>query len=95
VVHKFVVILLISTISSHLFSEHYEHTLYQNFQNPPLAREAAIVYVNGKRAGSLWHPPYRLDITAFAHPGENSLEVRVDNTASTNSLVNHPETIWR
>jgi hypothetical protein len=48
--------------------------------DPPI-REAAIVYVNGKRAGSLWHPPYRLDVTAFAHPGENTLEVRVDNTA--------------
>jgi hypothetical protein len=56
--------------------------------DPPI-REAAIIYVNGKRAGSLWHPPYRLDITAFAHPGENSLEVRVDNTA-INELAGQP-----
>jgi hypothetical protein len=56
--------------------------------DPPI-REAAVVYVNGKRAGSLWHPPYRLDITAFAHPGENTLEVRVDNTA-INELAGQP-----
>jgi hypothetical protein len=56
--------------------------------DPPI-REAGIVYVNGKRAGSLWHPPYRLDVTAFAHPGENSLEVRVDNTA-INELAVQP-----
>jgi hypothetical protein len=37
----------------------------------------------------LWHPPYRLDITAFAHPGENTLEVRVDNTA-INELAGQP-----
>jgi hypothetical protein len=56
--------------------------------DPPI-REAAIVYINGKLAGSLWHPPYRLDITAFAHPGENTLEVRVDNTA-INELAGQP-----
>ncbi|HTD95423.1 MAG TPA: glycosyl hydrolase, partial [Edaphobacter sp.] len=48
--------------------------------DPPI-REAAIVYVNGKRAGSLWHPPYRLDITALTRPGKNTIEVHVYNTA--------------
>ena len=56
--------------------------------DPPI-REAAVIYVNGKRAGSVWHPPYRLDITALAHPGENTLEVRVDNTA-INELASQP-----
>jgi hypothetical protein len=56
--------------------------------DPPI-REAAVIYINGKRAGSLWHPPYRLDITALAHPGENTLEVRVDNTA-INELAGQP-----
>jgi hypothetical protein len=56
--------------------------------DPPI-REAATVYVNGKRVGSLWHPPYRLDITAFVHTGENILEVRVDNTA-INELAGQP-----
>jgi hypothetical protein len=56
--------------------------------DPPI-REAAIVYVNGRRAGSLWHPPYRIDISPFVHAGENSLEVRVYNTA-INLLAGEP-----
>lgn len=48
--------------------------------DPPI-REAAIVFVNGQRAGSLWHPPYLIDISKFVHSGENRIEVRVYNTA--------------
>jgi hypothetical protein len=48
--------------------------------DPPI-REAAIVFVNGKRVGSLWHPPYRIDVSDFIHAGENQIEVRVYNTA--------------
>ncbi len=51
--------------------------------DPPV-RAVAVVYINGKRAGSLWHPPYRLDVTALLHPGSNTLEVKVANTA-----INH------
>jgi hypothetical protein len=57
--------------------------------DPPI-REAAIVYVNGKRAGALWHPPYRLDIKGLVHPGENRLEVHVFNTA-INELAGQPK----
>jgi hypothetical protein len=42
-------------------------------------REAAQVYVNGKRAGSVWHPPYRVDVTPLLAPGANRIEVRVAN----------------
>lgn len=48
--------------------------------DPPV-RDAAIIYVNGKRAGSLWHPPYELDITSLVKPGNNTLELQVANTA--------------
>ena len=48
--------------------------------DPPI-REAAVLYVNGKRAGSLWHPPYELYITSLVKAGINDLEVRVGNTA--------------
>ncbi len=44
-------------------------------------RDAAVVIVNGKRVGSLWHPPYALDITAALHEGENRIEIQVANTA--------------
>ena len=44
-------------------------------------REAAVVFVNGQRSGSVWHPPYTLDITSQLHAGHNHLEVRVANLA--------------
>jgi hypothetical protein len=52
-------------------------------------REAAIVYLNGKRVGSLWHPPYELDLTKLMHDGENTIEIRVYNTA-INELAGQP-----
>jgi hypothetical protein len=50
------------------------------YYDPPI-HEAAIVMINGQRAGSLWHPPYRLDVSRFLKPGENHIEIRVYNTA--------------
>jgi hypothetical protein len=44
-------------------------------------REAAVVFVNGKPAGSLWHPPYVLDVTPLLRAGRNQVEVRVANLA--------------
>jgi hypothetical protein len=44
-------------------------------------REAAQVYVNGKLAGAVWRPPYRLDVTQFVREGKNDLRVVVGNTA--------------
>ena len=48
--------------------------------DPPI-HEAAIVFINGQRAGSLWHPPYRLDISKLVKHGENHIEIHVYNTA--------------
>jgi hypothetical protein len=56
--------------------------------DPPI-REAAIVDINGHRVGSLWHPPYRIDVTALIHPGQNKIEVHVYNTA-INELAGQP-----
>jgi hypothetical protein len=52
-------------------------------------REAAVVFVNGQRAGSVWRPPYRIDVTRFLRPGDNSLEVIVANLA-INKLAGSP-----
>ena len=56
--------------------------------DPPI-REAAIVFVNGQRADSLWHPPYQIDITSLVHKGPNRIEVRVYNTA-INEMAGQP-----
>jgi hypothetical protein len=56
--------------------------------DPPI-REAAVVFINGQRAGSLWHPPYRIDISRFIRRGENRIEVHVYNTA-INLLAGQP-----
>jgi hypothetical protein len=48
--------------------------------DPPV-REAAIVFINGQRAGSLWHPPYSLDVSKLLKPGSNHIEIHVYNTA--------------
>jgi hypothetical protein len=52
----------------------------QAWYAPPI-REAAIVFVNGHRAGALWHPPYRLEVGPYLKLGENHIEIRVYNTA--------------
>jgi len=55
--------------------------------DPPV-REAAVIYVNGQRAGSLWCPPYNLDVTSLLRPGKNSLRIIVGNTA-LNYMAGH------
>jgi hypothetical protein len=47
---------------------------------PPI-REAATVFVNGRRAGSIWAPPYRIDVTDLLRGGANEVRIDVYNTA--------------
>jgi len=42
-------------------------------------RVMARVRLNGRDLGILWQPPYRVDITEAARPGENELAVEVTN----------------
>jgi len=42
-------------------------------------RDIAEVEINGKPAGLVWAPPYRLDVTAALRPGVNCLEIKVTN----------------
>jgi len=51
--------------------------------DPPV-REAATVFVNDRRAGSLWAPPYTLTVTDFLRPGANAFRIEVANVA-----INH------
>ena len=52
-------------------------------------REAAIVLVNGKRVGSIWTPPYELDLGPALVAGQNDLEIRVYNVVA-NQLAGRP-----
>jgi hypothetical protein len=44
-------------------------------------REAAVVYVNEQRVGSVWCPPYSIDVTRYLHAGDNRLKIQVGNLA--------------
>jgi len=52
-------------------------------------REAAVVYVNGRRAGAVWRPPYEVNLTGLLRPGANQLRILVANTA-INRLAGGP-----
>jgi hypothetical protein len=51
-------------------------------------REAAVVYVNDVRAGSVWCPPYSLEVRKFLRPGQNKIRILVANTAM-NYMAGH------
>jgi hypothetical protein len=52
-------------------------------------REAAIVFVNGQRVGSVWRPPYELDLGKLLREGENKIEIHVFNLG-INQLAGKP-----
>src|SRR5579885_1923686 len=49
-------------------------------------REAAVIHVNGKRVGSVWCPPYELEVTPWLKTGENTFRIDVGNLA-VNSMA--------
>src|SRR2546429_7153425 len=51
-------------------------------------REAAQVFVNDEPAGSIWKPPFELEISGALRPGNNDLKIIVENLA-TNTLAGH------
>ncbi|MGH9583641.1 MAG: glycosyl hydrolase, partial [Bryobacteraceae bacterium] len=57
-------------------------------------REAAVVYVNGKEAGTVWHPTYRVDVTGLRHAGSNQLRIVVGNLA-INEMTGHAPPNYR
>ena len=63
-----------------------QYSMKAYFEAP--IRDAAEVYVNGERAGFVWHPPYTIDVTNFLRTGRNTVRMVVGNTA-INSLAGH------
>ncbi len=43
--------------------------------------DVAVVYVNDKRAGDAWCPPYQVDVTGLLKEGDNTIRIVVGNTA--------------
>jgi len=41
--------------------------------------DLADVWINGRKLGTLWHTPFRIDISDAVEEGENQLEIRVAN----------------
>jgi hypothetical protein len=52
-------------------------------------REAAQVWVNGKLAGSVWKPPYRVEVSGLLKVGDNAIKIVVGNTA-LNEMASRP-----
>ena len=69
-----------------------EHNMWAYLQPP--VREVAEVYMNGKSAGMVWHPPFRLDVTHYLQPGRNRLRIVVGNTA-INEMAGQPMPDYR
>jgi hypothetical protein len=44
-----------------------------------LVKEIAEVTLNGQSLGTLWKPPFRVDLTRALKPGRNRLEVQITN----------------
>lgn len=59
----------------------------QAWFDPPV-REAAVIYVNGQRAGSVWCPPYSVELKGLMRPGQNKLRIVVGNLA-LNYMAGH------
>ncbi|HZU27257.1 MAG TPA: glycosyl hydrolase [Bryobacteraceae bacterium] len=57
-------------------------------------RESAVVYVNERLAGYVWHPPYEVNVTEFLQPGANAFRVVVGNLA-INALAGKAEPDYR
>ncbi len=52
----------------------------QTWLDAPI-REAAVVYINDQRVGSIWCPPYALDVTKQLRAGNNKIKIVVANLA--------------
>jgi len=58
------------------------------FEGP--VKEAAVVSVNGKRAGAVWSAPYEVDVTGLLHAGDNQVTIVVANLALNEFAKNPP-----
>jgi hypothetical protein len=60
--------------------------MHADMESP--VHEAAVVYINNKRIGSVWAPPYTLDLTGALTEGDNDIRIEVGNLA-INYMAGH------
>ncbi|MCU1257175.1 MAG: hypothetical protein JWO80_60, partial [Bryobacterales bacterium] len=53
-------------------------------------RESAVVTVNGKAAGSVWRPPYNVQVKGLLRAGTNEIQVVVGNLALNTMAAQSP-----
>jgi hypothetical protein len=68
-------------------AKYVNHFMVKNISNINIAKisfdsifNIATIKINGIDCGTLWTPPYELDITKALKPGENKIEIEVTNT---------------
>jgi hypothetical protein len=61
---------------------------YRALITPPVG-VAADIWLNDTHCGSLWAPPYQVDLTPAARPGANELRIVVHNTAANTLSADH------
>jgi hypothetical protein len=59
----------------------YRPNSYRVLLDPPIG-EVADVHVNGEGAGTVWAPPYALEVRTHIRPGRNVIELAVSNTTA-------------
>jgi hypothetical protein len=75
-------------IEPHIRQAGRRNTGFSVFLDTPIM-DAAVVFINGKRIGTLFAPPYTLDLGHALTPGGNLLEIKVYNRL-VNELSNRP-----
>jgi hypothetical protein len=47
--------------------------------NLGVVNDIVVVFVNNKKVGTLWYPPYSIDVSNFLQQGDNEVKIEVTN----------------
>lgn len=66
-----------ATYQNRFVMEQVDGKMVLHLPNPQVM---ATVNLNGKTVGTIWTPPYALDVTDYIQKGENTISIKVSNT---------------